>query len=118
MSPKRAHQKEHSVSGFKRNVRISEAAEDQEEENEKQNGAPQNLDDLLSEGKHQVEEEWEDDMCVAIRVDYLKDLETEYRPQDLKDFIMSHLNQDTLEYHDVAKLILSGAEINKYLDLN
>ena len=57
-------------------------------------------------------------MCVAIRVDYLKDLETEYRPQDLKDFIMSHLNQDTLEYHDVAKLILSGAEINKYLDLN
>ena len=53
-----------------------------------------------------------------MKVDYLKDLETDYSPWDLKDFIMSHLNQSKLEYQDVADLIISGAELNSYMDLN
>lgn len=63
-------------------------------------------------------DDFDDEVCVAIRVDYLKDLETEYRPEDLKQFIMSHLNQETLEYEDVANLIISGAELNSYMDLD
>lgn len=31
---------------------------------------------------------------------------------------MSHLNQSKLEYQDVADLIISGAELNSYMDLN
>lgn len=65
------------------------------------------------------DEYFEDDvMCVAIRVDYLKDLETDYKPRDLKAFIEAHLDQDHLYHDEVVNLIKAGAELNKFLDLS